>query len=1042
MSGTADPVAEKLAVLEALEQALARSSSKLAELLSLIGVDDEQQPPPSPVAWIAADPDAPEGLGRVMISWPAAPAETLIGDAPRMSQLAGVIDADNPIVAANITISSGRAANDNTVWVGDDGLGGLYGREPSVATLPDGKTVIAWIGEENIVHAALYPAEAARAAEQAYAADEGVSATAEPTLFQSLGEAAPAEGKDETRLKVAPNGPSSFTAVWVAEFGIAAALASQILTREADALGRDGADGHASEPGWEVKPLPPVPVTGSGVRDLTIAFNDTGGLIVGYSSADGNGQRSTSSVSVDVAAADGAMAGDEDGQWASDRLAEGGAGLTDGAEHGVEAAPDDPGEGAADPQDATAASGEDADRAGDSVKDAGAPDALAPHLRLAGTFNDMIAQTMPNVAVTADGAIIVLRVEAGAEPGTSTITVAVVDETGTPVAGADGAPRVIEVTDQAITTDSAHPDLDLDPDIAAIGSGTGVAWVQSSGDGHTGAKQLVVQLYDGDGKAVTGDPVVVSVTEGETSTISDIDLAGISASGPGQSGDRGRGGAPDATKAAAAASQADLAIVWVKDADPNGYGAVELQLFSVDQPDEAEGPAKVQPLGRDGGDDGDNAPFQVARDEAPAVGRDPKVEGVRGGAIAVAWVAPGDGGSAPEVVTGVVIDSRDGSQLVALDLTPFMSNGLADGTEPTLQATLGGDIVVGWVQLDSGGGYSAEAAIYKFVSDGMWTRPAETVRLATFDDIPDRLSIIVTGTSDPSLIVTWREDGDLIGNRFGLDGEQIGDTFDLSTGNSCPRHRDDTYEGGLAAVVSGTEAAALPDANFVVVYTQVDGGDAGIGAKIYAADGTVAVASPIALAAGAPNLTAEQVTTVASVLAAVTVAASDTGTASTGQPGDAQPATAVEADLDRDVLTVISTDGTADIALLSSDLTAASGDGPSASDIAAAIEIYTGGGSDAGTVPAGGEAAVAVEAASETLSYATGFGNDAPDAALAVTAEPDSAEAGAVAAAFDALQFANALYVEVNQDVIVFDTTNVVVIRTNTPGTPPDEALG
>ena len=39
-----------------------------------------------------------------------------------------------------------------------------------------------------------------------------------------------------------------------------------------------------------------------------------------------------------------------------------------------------------------------------------------------------------------------------------------------------------------------------------------------------------------------------------------------------------------------------------------------------------------------------------------------------------------------------------------------------------------------------------------------------------------------------------------------------------------------------------------------------------------------------------------------------------------------------------------------------------------------------------------------MEAASETLSYATGFGNDAPDAALAVTAEPDSAEAGAVAA--------------------------------------------
>jgi hypothetical protein len=1031
-------VAEKLAHLEALEEALARSSSKLSELLSLIGESDEpsQVSRRAPVAWVAPDPDAPDGLGRIMLAWPAAAAESLIGDAPRLSQLAGVIDADSPLVASNVSVASGRAANDNALWVGEDGAGtgGLYGREPSVATLADGHTVIAWIGEDNIVHAALYPAEAAEQARLAYEASTLYPA---PAMFPAIGDAAPGDEQAANRLKVAPTGPSSFTAVWVVELGIAAALAGQVFTREADALDRSGAEQWSTGTGWDAKPLPPVPVTGSGIGDLTIALNDAGGLVVGYTSTGESGARSSTGVVVEIDVADEspnqrdapsldlhAPTQAEDGVTAHDQLA-----ALDGPvkplPFGDATAPADDGSGDGDA---------DVSRADGELTDKGTAAALDPDVRVIGSADGGLAQTLPNVAVAADGSIHVLSLGAGNEPGTSTITVTVADAAGVPLADANGDPRVIEVTHSAITEDLAKPQLDLTPVITAIGSGTGVGWVQAAGDAaHPGAKELVIQLYDEESRPVTDDPVTVAVTEDGTSTISDIDMAGFSS--PGASGPRGASAmeAPGEEGEAAPSPAADLAVVWVKDAGDGGYGSVELQLFAIDPPVEAGGQAEVQALGSDGVRGGDDTPFQVERDDTPAVGRDPQVEGVRGGAVAVAWVTPSADGSAPEVVTGVVLDTRDGTQLVALNLTGFMPNGVAEGTEPTLQATNGGDIVVGWVQLVSDGGYHAEAAIYRFVSEGVWTRPTESVTLASFDALPDTYSIVVTNSDDPTIVVTWREDGDLLANRFGLDGDQIGDTFEVSTGRACHRHGGDAGLGDLGLSGSDGAGAALPDSNFVVAYTEANGTDTGIGAKVFSADGRVATAAPVADAVGDSNLTLEQANSVASAIA--TAAAS---VAPTQSRGSAPIAAAVEADLDLDVLTVVTDNAAADAARLVPPVSLAIADGPSAGDIAATIESYAGS-TGSSVLHAGTGEGVVTESSPETLSFAQGFGNDALEPAPTGGPETHITDASAVAAAFDALQFANALYVEVNQDVIVFDTTNVVIIRTNI--TPPDEVI-
>jgi hypothetical protein len=152
-----DEVSSKLAVLQAIEESLSKSSSKLGELLSLItsgpapwlsemdrygasadvdGAQSTTQIDSRVDSWVEPDPAAPFGLGRIMLSWPAGerPDAKAIGAAADVqTKLSGVLESHNPLVASNIASSSGTAANDNVVWVGDedgDGIGGVYGREP------------------------------------------------------------------------------------------------------------------------------------------------------------------------------------------------------------------------------------------------------------------------------------------------------------------------------------------------------------------------------------------------------------------------------------------------------------------------------------------------------------------------------------------------------------------------------------------------------------------------------------------------------------------------------------------------------------------------------------------------------------------------------------------------------------------------------------------------------------------------------------------------------------------------------------------------
>ena len=85
------------------------------------------------------------------------------------------------------------------------------------------------------------------------------------------------------------------------------------------------------------------------------------------------------------------------------------------------------------------------------------------------------------------------------------------------------------------------------------------------------------------------------------------------------------------------------------------------------------------------------------------IGRAPQVSGCGDDGIAVAWVQESSPGSGVEVVAGTVLQSSGGNSLLAINLTGLISNGILRGTEPTLLSDDNGDIVIGWVQSNSGG---------------------------------------------------------------------------------------------------------------------------------------------------------------------------------------------------------------------------------------------------------------------------------------------------------------------------------------------------
>ncbi len=296
-----------------------------------------------------------------------------------------------------------------------------------------------------------------------------------------------------------------------------------------------------------------------------------------------------------------------------------------------------------------------------------------------------------------------------------------------------------------------------------------------------------------------------------------------------------------------------VAVVWVENANESGYGSIMGQRFGVIDRDDADGSSGSEQsgdnsgsgnagdnsaedasggglvlvaLGLDGaastsGGDGDEAFYVPFENTEGVVGRAPQVCGCGDNGIAVAWVQELSPGSGVEVVAGSVLQTSSGSLLLAINLTGLISNGILEGTEPSLLSDDNGDIVIGWVQAGNLGQYEAAVAVYRALETGGWSVPDAALVLRTFDYEPTNLDFGLQGGDDPTILLSWSSSGSRVsGARFDLDGNQDGSDFrirgdDNDTGN----------EGDLSV-------AGLADGQIVVVYTQADGDDTDIGAMI------------------------------------------------------------------------------------------------------------------------------------------------------------------------------------------------------------------
>ena len=1120
--------------------------------------------------WVALDPEAPAGLGRIMMSWPAhsesaaamAPDGTVI-----QTSLPGLVTHDSPVITGNLAIASGRAANDNVIWIGDDhidGSGGVYGREPSVATLSDGKTVIAWIGEDNIVHAKLYPGEAESMSHNGHSQTSTAELNA---LLANLGEAAPALGADAGRLKVTALERGGFAAVWVAEVGLTAALIGKAFLTPAATGAVEDPGSSAPSSGWTIHDLPAVAVTGDAAGHINIAVRDGNGLELSYTSSDA--AANTWQVQVNKVTIDVKDTGTESmtGNAATDRLEHAeDQGLRahtmapalvmvpesrDTGEINDIITPKKTGEGDAGQNNGSRSGSNDGDHNG-LVSTPGTPVVVGAPELLVGGLDDGQAQTNPAVATSDNGNIHILSEHRDPQTGTSTLTVTTVNTAGHHV-----AEHV--VTTDAITVDSSHPTLSLKADIAAVGSGgVGVAWVQNgtTADGQT-VKEIAVQVYGDDGAAVSHTPVIVTVGDNSHSTVSGISIAGIDTGHHANQHETLATTAAPATDGGATqpaaeptGPTAELAIVWVKDGNAAGFGAINAQVFAVDTShadDGASGSHGLVALGRDCGAGGDDdKPFQLTDGNTLVVGRAPQAEGLHDGSLAVTWVAPPASEGGPSVIRGVVLDTSNGVQLQDLDLSGLMPDGVADGTSPTLTSDDAGDIIVAWLQVSHSGGYDHDAAVYRRGDHGQWTPPATKIFLAHFSNVPQGASITVTSGENPSLIVTWSDaNNDVTGARFDLSGTAIGNQFDVHHDNNSGQGSGSSSNGS-ADNSGGVSTAALPDGQFIVVFTQAGGGGSDIGAQVFSTaptadshDGSGLDSSPIIAAAiTAIAATVESQDTSGLTLNVATAdlapivapdgnsnSSSDSsghvggdagvnsgssgssgsnlgqsdqsanssvvdnsglGSSSSGPTTDAAAAPAmftVHVDFASDQIQLLPvgdspSDSSAALAALFSS------NGPTAQDLAITIETLTmpasnsgssGSSSQNGTCggDAGGNSGHGGDGNTDTVTlimgssdgsgvgnghddgsglgggsssandnfyFAKGYGGDAvvPE----IHEDAPAQDGNTIAEAFDALQFANALSATGNDDVIMFDTSNVVTIRSfNTMG-HVDTALG
>ncbi len=721
------------------------------------------------LVWVASDATDAPGVGRIMMQRFGVSYDE--GGTP-----AGLIPVDmvgqafhKISHASELETGFAGAANDNSVWIGDDdGSGGAVGRLPTVATLDTGDVLVAWIGSEGHVHGKLY---ATAPTGDAAAPDYGAVNEALADLTPHYGRAGDGHAWDARRVKVGDLGPGNFALVWLVAAGADAMLNGSVFSLRADETLASGASSD-----WVQTPMAPValPVEFTGEFNLNVADGHASDLVLSYEVADSAGNVSIAAVAQKIGPADTTLGGKDVAPDLS--------------------APDkvDPGMAAA--KVAFNGSSGNPFLAGDQHASivvntnslAGNEPATAAH---SATPTETAADEASKLIVSSnsDGIATALMVE-------SVLTLKFPDSEAL-----DANENVIEVTDSA--------DPDVTPAVARIGDGGAVAaWV----DAHTG--ELRAQTYNAHGQPQG------SLTVAAGQKVSDIALASNPAGHHAAAADGAAEPQASATGEAAASDHApfydiEFAMAWVLGANEDGYGSIMLQRYWVTSNSEGAGAGNaLVALGRDGQVGGDNdeaAQFSVDGDDGVAVpvyGRAPQLTGLPQGQLAIGWV---ENDGAQETVKGAVIERDGGREVLNIDLSEQLDVPavVAKGTHPIITSAANGDILVAWLEPDGSDGFDLKAAIYKVAGEEAWSVPDKVLELQHFTSQPKDFSLGLTGDNDPSILLTWENDSNSIwGQRFDLNGDQLGNSFGIRDG-----HPDEV-----------SDTTSLPDGRIVVVYAEQD----------------------------------------------------------------------------------------------------------------------------------------------------------------------------------------------------------------------------
>jgi Ca2+-binding RTX toxin-like protein len=392
--------------------------------------------------------------------------------------------------------------------------------------------------------------------------------------------------------------------------------------------------------------------------------------------------------------------------------------------------------------------------------------------------------------------------------GTVSLHLTVYDQFMAPVPTAAGA-AVIDVTGDALAS--------VSPALASAGAGPVMGWVTQGTDGF---QHLMMQAFDATG-APLGPVDGFEVNPG----VGDVHYSSLSLL---VTGIRDGVAANPVNPADPIELDDEFAMSWIQNADADGYGSVFVQRWAV--PINGVGGAKVfeapVALGIDGLPDGHDGPAQLTDPTTglPIFVRDVQAAGLEDGHLMFTWVQKDAAGH--EVVGGTVLSATDGHQQLAIDLSGFMpADGIAAGTSPQIMSAGEADILVSWVEGNLTDGYDIKAAYFQTTGPVSWADPVER-NLKHFDTLPSEYSVVNVGETTEDIILTWRgndggpgpSDHDVHGQRYDIHGNLVGDTFNVTTGQTANDQ---------------SSTVALLDGRFVVVHTEQDGAtDIDIGARV------------------------------------------------------------------------------------------------------------------------------------------------------------------------------------------------------------------